>query len=233
MRPHDSYRVAMYKLLSVVISSFALTAMSLPADAQTLLSYWNMDASSVNSKLPANDGVQSATVGAAFVNISAGFSGGIDPLIGGTLDNIVGSSPTNRAVGFFRVGAVYDDGAFEMNNFDFANYTDGEISFALRGENLFTWDTNLEVDYRLNNGSWIDFAENLTYNSGWDVATISFGSLLDGASDVDLRIRTQSWLSIAGYLDIDNIQVTALPEPASVLLLAAGGMLLVSRRRRG
>lgn len=213
----------------------ALSLYAVPAQASTLLAYWNMDDTSVNGKLAVNDGVQSSIVSAGFVDISTGFFSEIGNA-DGTTDNIVGSAPLdNNSVGFYRAFTVYNEGAFEMYGLDFTNFTDGQLSFAVRSQNNFTWDTNLHVDYRFNNAPiWSQITETITYNNApnWNVSVIDFGSLLDGQSDVDLRIRMVSWASVTGWIDIDNVQVTSIPEPASVLLLAAGGTLLIVRRRR-
>jgi len=167
------------------------------------------------------------------VNISAGFDAGIDPLVAGTSINLSGTpgSP-NRGTGFYRIGTIYDAGAFRMDGFNFTGLTDVSISFAYNSQDIFTWDTNLEVDYRINGGSWVDIDELETWTLGYVLADISFGNALDGQNNVDLRIRTDSWLSTFGYLDIDNVQVKAVPEPSTILLLSLGLVSLSASRRR-
>ncbi|WOO41725.1 hypothetical protein [Rubellicoccus peritrichatus] len=198
-----------------------------------LVGYWNMDSNLVAGKLPANAGSQAGTITSNYEEFAVGFEAGIDADITGTTENIIGVSSPNRSVGFYHLGVAFADGAFVMNNFDFTGLSDGSISFAVRGENFFTWDTNLDVDYRVNNGSWVDIAEGLVYSPGFNVANIDFGAALDGVSDVDLRIRTTSWLSISGFLDIDNIQVNAVPEPAAyAALFGLTGLALAVYRKR-
>ncbi len=200
-----------------------------------LLGYWDMDAATTLGKLPVNQGSQSGTVSGSFTEFSVGFIAEIQPDVTGTTDNILPPPPaTNRATGFYRAATIYHDGAFEMNDFNFTGLTDANVSFAYRSENFFTWDSNLEVDYRVNDGSWVDFAEGLSFNSDWTVASIAFGSAVDGESNVDFRIRTSSWFSVSGFLDIDNVQVTAVPEPETYALLL--GAIVIGgafwRRRR-
>lgn len=198
-----------------------------------LVAYWNMDSDLLAGKLPANLGSQAGTITSQYEEFAVGFEAGIDPDITGTTENIIGTSSPNRSVGFYHVGVVFADGAFVMNNFDFTGLSDGSISFAVRGENFFTWDTNLDVDYRVNNGSWVDIAEGITYAPGFNVADIDFGAVLDGISDVDLRIRTTAWASIGGFLDIDNIQVNAVPEPWTyATLFGLSGLVFAIYRRR-
>lgn len=216
----------------------ALTCLVPLSSRATLVAYWDMDASTPAAKLPATSGTQAGSLSNSFVNLAIGFSSRIDPLVTGTLENIVGSSPTNRAVGFYRVGTAYESGAFEMSGFDFTGLSDVSISFAYRSFDTFTWDSNLEVDYRIGAGSWIDFAEAETWTSGYTLAEIDFGSLLDNQASVDFRIRTENWSSAFGYLDLDNIQVNAVPEPraaalgAGILAVVAGWIRLRARRLR-
>jgi len=202
------------------------TLATLPHAHGVLLAYWNMDANTVSGKLTPNSGSQAGSISTEIINIEVGFDGGIDPLASGTTDNIIGTSGTNRALGFYRVGSVYSAGSFRMSGFNFTNLENVSISFAVQGENTFTWDTNLEVDYRINNGSWVDISEGISYSANWNTAAISFGTALNNLSDVDLRIRTDSWLSGYGYLDIDNVQVNAIPEPATVASLLGLGSLV-------
>lgn len=195
-----------------------------------LLAYWNMDNPVVIDKINPNAGSQAGSIDTFLNDIAVGFSSSIED-VAGTTDNIIGTSPSNRAIGFYRVGVVYANGSFRMDNFDFTNFTGGQVSFAVRGQSAFTWDTNLEVDYRVNNGAWQDIVESPLYTPGWSTASIDFDNVVGGFSDVDFRIRFVSWSSTLGYLDIDNVQVNGIPEPASVLLLAMGSVALLSRRR--
>ncbi|WP_309383580.1 PEP-CTERM sorting domain-containing protein [Cerasicoccus frondis] len=217
--------------------SYCLILASLAASTPTqaiLQGYWNMNSNANIGKLDANQGEQAATVAASFVEITAGFIGEIEPDVSGTTENLI--PPTigfNRAVGFFRAGSVYYDGAFEMFNFDFSDLSEVSVSFAYRGEKFFTWDSNLDVNYRIDGGDWENIAEGITYSSDWNVATIDM-SVVDGFDNVDFQIRTTNWASIAGFLDIDNVQVNAIPEPSTYALMASVSALglLAFRRRR-
>ncbi len=222
----------MKTILSLLTPALALLGAT---SAQALnVAYWNMDASTVIGKGSANKGSQAGSIGSTFYEINAGFFSEIEADVTGTEDNILLPGPIiNRAVGFFRAGSAYYNGGFMMENFDFTGLSDVTVSFAYQSLNELTWDTNLEVDYRINDGSWVDFAEAEEWASGWQVAEIGFGSLLDNASDVDFRIYTVNWASVVGYLDLDNIQVNAVPEPETYgLILGAGLLGLVIVRRR-
>ncbi|MEM0965478.1 MAG: hypothetical protein AAGJ81_04950 [Verrucomicrobiota bacterium] len=177
----------------------------------TLVAYWNMDGSTVPSKLSVTSGSQAGSITAGILDIN----GTVDPLIAGTSINVEGpvGSP-NYALGFYRTTTIFNDGRFLMEGFNFSELTDVSVSFAYRSLGAFTWDSNLEVDYRIGNSSWVDVAELETWQSGYGLASIDLGSAVSGQEDVDIRIRTVNWLSIYGYLDVDNIQVNAVPEPS-------------------
>ncbi len=57
-------------------------------------------------------------------------------------------------------------------------------------------------------------------------------SAIENVSSVAIRWNIATTGSSTGTLRIDNLQVTAIPEPASVLLFGLGSMVLLLRRRR-
>jgi len=198
--------------------------------------FFDMDVDSVAGKLAASGGAQSGNVVASIINTSVGFESQIDPLVAGTSDNIPPSfsSPTNRALGLFRVGTAYADGEFGMEDFDFSNKSGVILSFAYQGGESFTWIDDLDVAYRVGSGSWQNLAVSESFDSGWEIASIAIPSAVNNQTDVDLKIESISWVSVSNFLDIDNIQVTAIPEPRATVI-AAGILVLgivVSRRRR-
>ncbi|MBC2601524.1 hypothetical protein [Puniceicoccus vermicola] len=199
-----------------------------------LIAYWDMDAGTVSGKLPANGGAQAGSVSASIVDIGAGFSNTVEADVAGTDLNLSGAEgDPNRAVGFYRIGSVYENGSFRMAGFDFTGQSDVRISFAYDSLSAFTWNSNLHVDYRINDGQWIDFDEGQSWLDGYVIADISLPSDLNNQSDVDIRIRTNNWLSSYGHLDIDNLQVNAVPEFSQVGLgLALAALLAVGSRRR-
>ncbi|WP_309397771.1 PEP-CTERM sorting domain-containing protein [Cerasicoccus maritimus] len=198
-----------------------------------LVGYWDMDASTVNGKLAPNDGDQMGTLSGSLHDLSVGFIDEVSSIEGTAVNAVLPVGDPNNALEFYHAGTVYASGSFRMSGFDFSELSDVTISFAYNSLNTFTWDTNLDVDYRINGGSWVDFAELETFQPDWSLASIALPSAVDGQSNVDIRIRTTDWLSISSTLGIDNVQVSAVPEPSTyALLLAAATLGLVAYRRR-
>jgi len=224
-------------MMQSLISCFFITCVGILAASShasaALQAYWDMDSSTLNGKLTVNSGAQAGNISSSFFEIGVGFINRIDADIDGTDENIIGDIPdTNRSVGFYRVGSAYEDGAFRMEGFDFTGLSNVELSFAYRSENTFTWKSDLEVDYRIGNGDWIEIADPGTSSTGWNTTIVTFDDLLDNQTNVDFQIRTISWGSVIGYLDIDNVQVNAIPEPAAYALFLALAALIVTRLRR-
>jgi hypothetical protein len=210
---------------------FLVGVVMTPEAGATVLTYWNMDAPTTEGKLSVNAGSQAGIVTASIQEFSAGFISGINPDVAGTTLNVLGpeGSP-NRGVGFFRIGTVFAQGTFVMSGFDFTGLSAVVVSFAYQSAEFFTWDENLHVDYRINSGSWVDIQELQTWAPNYSLASVSFGNLLDNAASVDLRIRTVNWGSTFGYLDIDNVRVTAIPEPANAIVFGLALLYAMARR---
>tara|TARA_R100000027_G_scaffold67314_2_gene65528 strand:+ start:3945 stop:4628 length:684 start_codon:yes stop_codon:yes gene_type:complete len=200
-----------------------------------LIAYWDMDASLVSGKLGANSGSQAGAISASIEEIVVGFDGGVDPGVAGTALNASGSvGVPNLGVGFYRVGVVYESGSFLMEGFDFTGLSDVGVSFAYDSFGAFTWNSNLHVDYRIGEGSWVDFNEEETWLDGYVIADIPLPEAVDGQGDVDIRIRTNNWVSTYGFLDVDNVQVNAVPEYSQfsiVLGISVLGFACFRRRK--
>lgn len=67
--------------------------------------------------------------------------------------------------------------------------------------------------------------------ANWDVAAGSWASLLADVTDLRIQIEGVSNDSPEDINGIDNIRLTAIPEPSSVTFLAISSILLLFRRR--
>ena len=67
--------------------------------------------------------------------------------------------------------------------------------------------------------------------TGWTLTTIDLPSDIDNESDVHIELKFNNFLDVNERLHIDNIQLTGVPEPATLSLLTLGAALLIRRRR--
>lgn len=80
-------------------------------------------------------------------------------------------------------------------------------------------------------GQWHRYSVRLSPGAGW-AGSASLTAVL--ANVTSLTIKGEFHAGVSEVVGIDNIQVTAVPEPASAALLLAGaGLLAVWRRRHG
>jgi hypothetical protein len=120
---------------------------------------------------------------------------------------------------------------FEVS-FDSSSYEDIILSFAARRTNAGFND----VDVDAYSGSTLlgSVAADLNFNaSGFDVVYSFNAALLDGVSDARIRFTLNGATNATGNNRYDNILVqgTLIPTPASVALLAFGGLMAARRRR--
>lgn len=199
-----------------------------------LQAYWNMDAPTLSGKLPANAGHQAASLTESFVFFDFG-TATENPIPAGTSLNMVGAPPgTNRAVGFTDPLSGFLAFEFRMENFDFSDLYDVKMTFAIENYTLAIASA-FRIETRIGDGGWdSDYAELITGTGDYQLATIDFGSDLNYVQEpVDIRIRYVAFAEGVSYLNIDNIQVNAVPEPAAYgLIFGAGALGMVFLRRR-
>jgi len=100
-----------------------------------------------------------------------------------------------------------------------------------------TIDVTLCLELTATNGTTFDYAYSATFASGMEVSTLgaTITGLTSGQANRVYHLTNASEVKIDGDgWTISNAAVdfTAVPEPASVALLTAGGALLLGRRRR-
>ena len=135
--------------------------------------------------------------------------------VGGT--NAIQTQQDNELV--FKITRI-GGGAFTLDSFDL-NLVDAFDAFlSLTGAKLIPdGGPGLINDYNTSTGGYVTIVPTTLSNfTSTPVTSVTFNFLPKGNGD-----------SIA----VDNIQLTAIPEPASMTLLGLGGLALLHRRRLG
>ncbi|WP_137172144.1 choice-of-anchor J family PEP-CTERM protein [Massilia sp. HP4] len=96
-----------------------------------------------------------------------------------------------------------------------ANYSD-QVKFGVSAGGSALTEFALSQAVTVATGEWTKYVFNLAPTNG----TMRFAIQYTGMADS------------ANYLGLDNLRVTEIPEPASLLILAAGAVGLVAARRR-
>lgn len=163
----------------------------------------------------------------------------------GTETAAVQGVQNNRALGIRQTGAFGDPGASFNFNFNSSAAVVSQISISLQMVSVQPRSTTWEIQYgigaspttwtTLTGGTWADpgvFGSTpFVLNNATDMAAIS------GQSNVWFRVAALSASTGSGNRDsmaIDNFAITPVPEPTTILGIAAAGIGLVGfvRRRR-
>ncbi|MDP0496849.1 MAG: PEP-CTERM sorting domain-containing protein [Verrucomicrobiota bacterium JB024] len=215
-----------------ILIVLAACGLSVNAHAQNLLAYWNMDASTVSSKFTANQGDQAGTV--TMTAAPSGFLNGMSSVTGIALNALPPIGDPNNALHTTTFISSGEECQVVMSGLNLSNMTDLTLSFAVKSNAFFSWGEHMHIDYDIGEG-WVDWVESGSTEAGqWEVDSFTLPEAVNGQSSVSLRIRMTDFIAVAQYVDFDNIQITAVPEPGTWALLGGLGIagLVIIRRRR-
>lgn len=189
-----------------------------------LISYWAFDDGSDFSPTPSSQGSLSADPPGWFSHVSF-------PTGGTTINQIDIGQTTYQYMDIHDPGSALSTGFVDLDGLDLTGYSDMELSFAAYISDLVSISHYREAvcyvdDFEVSRQS---FSVSTT---GWALTTIDLPSDIDDESDVRIELQFNDFLDINERLHIDNIQLTGVPEPASLSLLLIGAALL-TRRRNG
>jgi hypothetical protein len=217
-------------ILGITMGVLILMAMAAPSARAALETYYDFEDGNFTSDSP---GLQPTSISAIIGSFTF-------PANTGTTVNAVTPITTNTAL------TLHPDpsgqGAFTLGGLTTTGLTDVHLSFALLSAATGGSFTDLSLEYSIDGNSFSPFASvtNLTshtdYNPAltFDVSALT-GGAVDGVSGNNLFFA----FGFTGATDsdaatfIDNIQVTAVPEPSSYIgsLLGLLGLCWFQRRR--
>lgn len=190
-----------------------------------LTDYW-----SFNSKTP-NPNLGVATLEAHWIGF--GIAVPTFDLLGTEL-NAQMDFPAGNAMGFYDLATAASHHQLVLSGLDFTGESGVRLSYAVRSHGLFEIGEKATISYKIGDGAWSAAVEVDLPTGAWAVREYYFGSALDNASNVSIRITHNALFEGAEFLEFDNLTITAVPEPAvTAVACAAGlGLLALSRRRR-
>jgi hypothetical protein len=159
----------------------------------------------------------------------SGWAGTTEDFAGSTI-NAVGADASGASLSLVNLSG---NGTFIQVEFSMAGLTDLMVSFATRGTgtgfNAGQWAWS-------NDGaSFTDIGGNTaTTSTSFGLASVdmSAADAIEGDATVFLRYTLDGATTASGNNRIDNLQLNAVPEPATLALFAAGGCALLMRRRK-
>lgn len=96
--------------------------------------------------------------------------------------------------------------------------------------------TSFDLAYRINGQNWIRILndENMIRDDDWHEFSrdLSDISAIENHGLVQLRVNDLDENDLDGVFKFDNLEITGVPEPATVALLGLGVLVLAGRRRR-
>jgi hypothetical protein len=229
----------MKKLFALLGLTTALFASA--AQAQTLLAGWAFEPDPLAVNLT-NAVFPSAGTYAA----DNGGSGQLTAVHSAT--NTVWSSPTGNGSSNSLSANNWTTGdyfQFQFSTLTFSNIgiawsqarsSTGATNFSLRYStdgSSFTVFTNYSVLITTTPNAWSSASNNPIFNLSYDLSSITS---LDNQTNVYLRLVSEQTSAAAGTGRIDNVSITAVPEPSTFALLALsaagiGGYIFRRRRR--
>lgn len=216
--------------------SVSLTVLCQPAGAATI-AYWNFNELSIASAgLPGSGTVPTtitASLGSGSLDLSH-WAGTVDDFAG-TGTHALNGDPAGNSLSLIAAsGSPYPgNGSTITLQFSMLHLFNPILSFATQG--TATGFNANQVAYSINGTDYTNLGSPYSPAASYGLQSFDLSSVdsLDNASSAYLRITFDGATGASGNNRIDNLQLSAIPEPSALTLTASGLLLLAHRRRRG
>ena len=96
--------------------------------------------------------------------------------------------------------------------------------------------TSFDLDYRIGSGDWVEILPNelIIRDDAWHEFSYDLSSLpvIENQSSVSFRVNDLDQGDLNGDYKFDNLQLTGVPEPGSIIFLIFGGLALIRKSKR-
>ncbi len=204
--------------------------------AATTVAYWNFNNLAITSaSTPGNNGAPTmihANHGSGLLDLST-WHGNIDDFAGSTI-NASNSDAAGTSLSLIAgSGSPYPgNGGSIRIHVSLTGLRDPLLSFATQGT-ATGFNTN-RLAWSVDGSNFSTFASPYTPAGTYAVQTFDLSSIdtLDGASEAWLQLSFDGASGASGNNRIDNLTITAIPEPSSLWLIGGACLITLRRRRR-
>jgi len=187
-----------------------LVAVSLiTAHGETELGYWDL-----NNTLDRSSG-SSGVLSAELEGFGAGYIG----YGSGTSVNLQPGFSAGESLRFSSLATILETGHVTVSNLNFTGLATPTFSFAAKSSPAFEIGDVFKLEYNSGAG-WVTAALLAMPSTSYSLFTHTFApGILDNLPNVHIRMTFSTIVAIADVFDVDNVRVTAVPEPSAFWLL--------------
>lgn len=204
-----------------LLCCLSLFLLSLGLGNAQLLGYWDF-----NGNLNRSAGTQGT-----LEITSEGFDIGFTRYGTGTSVNLLDGFAPGSSREFFDLAEFDEKIHISVLNLNLSDLSTPTISFAARNDGVFRVGDQFYLEYNIG-GGWVKVIDFEDPGDDFELYTYTFlPGVLDNQANVGLRITHATKLGVIDIFEIDNLKITAVPEPAvSAAVLGVLTLLVILAR---